>query len=41
MVASGFGTDTIPNQISFVPLFGDAGLYLRGLNETLDKYKKI
>lgn len=39
MVASGYGNDVIPNEISFIPLFGDAGLYLRGLNETLKKYK--
>ncbi len=40
MVASGYGDDTIPDNVSFIPLFGDAGLYLRGLNETLKRYKR-
>jgi 4-hydroxy-2-oxoheptanedioate aldolase len=38
MVLSGLGDDKIPDFISFLPIFGDAGLYLRGLNDALMKY---
>lgn len=39
IVANGKGDDYVPDYITFLPLFGDAGLYLRCLNNVLSKYK--
>tara|TARA_B100000212_G_C27348971_1_gene522716 strand:- start:329 stop:1057 length:729 start_codon:yes stop_codon:yes gene_type:complete len=38
IVANGYGKDIIPEYISYLPIFGDAGLYIRGLNSALSNY---
>ena len=39
IVANGYGSDVIPDYVTYLPIFGDAGLYIRGLNNALSSYK--